>query len=341
MTFQAPRLPVKRRNACAGDTPHFSVDGRPGWVDAAGMSDLSPDRVGKIGSSMVAALLGESPYLTRLSLYAHFASGASLDVAPNERMLWGQRLQVPILEAAAERTGWQIEPNPNRWVEHPDPTLRAGATVDAWVYGHELGLGVVEVKNVDRDVFLEHWEADAAPRHIEIQLQHQLWVTGARWGLVVALVGGNELVMVPATGVRRPIAEMQATLEREIRSFWREVESRTPPLPSGRRADVPALAAIYGVPDEQPLQRLDSDEELGQLVETYQWCAEKRRELNALMDDTVAKLLAKTKGFARTLAPGGRLVLVRRSVVGEREMKRREHVRTIVRITDVSQTRDS
>ncbi len=301
------------------------------------MTPLSPHRAGKIGSSQVAALFGVSPYLTRLQLYAHHADGFAIETEDDERMRVGRLLQDDILELVAARFGFEVEPNDeNSWVAHPDPDLRAGATVDAFVRRHESGLGVVEVKNVDRDIWLRQWTDDTAPRHIELQLQHQLLVTGAAWGMIAALVGGNELVTVPARGLRHPLPDVHREIEAELRAFWREVAERRPPEPQAHAREIAALAHLYQGAVPEPVLDLSGDSSLGQLIEAYEWAASRRRECEALEAEAKVKILARLGDFQKARGPDGAFVKVTRSKLPATVIQRAAGIQTRLTIAHSS-----
>lgn len=295
------------------------------------MSELSPARVGKLGSSHIAALFGCSPYLTRLQLYAHFVQGLDIDAQDNERMAWGKRLQDDILDAVVERTGWEVLPNSeDAWVDHGDPTLRCGCTLDAAIFKHERGPGIIECKNVDWLVYKNEWNDAAAPRHVELQVQHQLFVTGASFGAIAALVGGNEM---PPLRLRDPLPRVHRMIEAEIRAFWKEVDERRPPEPRDE-ADLQALASLYPAPIEDPPLDLTGDNELPELAGMYQWGKERLSEGVKTADLYKARILAKAGDHSVILGPAGLVIRISKSRVPESHSTRKAHIRTAITIRE-------
>lgn len=268
---------------------------------------LSPRRVGKMGSSMIAALFDRSPYLTKLRLYNHFAIGTEIDRDPDERMNWGKRLQDDILEAVQEDRGWDLVPKgDDDWLDHPDPTLRCGATIDSAVINHGKGDGVVECKNVDRLIWLQTWTETTAPPHVELQLQHQLFVTGAKWGAIAALVGGNELHIVE----RDALPGMHEKIEAALRLFWRQVETKTVPDAMGLPEELPALAALYPETIPDPILEMFGDRKAAELVEAvreYLWSLDRAKEAKNIGDRAKARLLAATREYQVTRTHGYRI----------------------------------
>lgn len=290
------------------------------------MTQLSPQRAGKIGSSMIAGLLGQSPWLTRFQLYAHFTQGYPLEVADNNRLAWGRRLQDDILDAVAEREGWEIEPNAaDVWEDHPDTSLRCGATVDGWVRRNEAGPGILECKSVDWKVYRDEWTDGRAPVHYELQLQHQLWVTGAAWGGIAPLVGGNELAPV----IRRaPNASLHARFEVEVRSFWSCVAKGIEPEPS--RFDLEALVHLYPEAIPEPTLFLWDDEELAQALEELEWSREAAAKAKAVGEAAKAKILARAGGHLN-IRTNGWSATVGRIPIKAATIERKAHVRLDIR----------
>lgn len=277
------------------------------------MSQLSPNRAGKIGSSMIAALFGRSRWHTRLQLWASMRGEYRLDGISDERMEWGRLLQPLILAQTAKRKGWEIEPNEDEnWVDHPDPTLRCGCTLDAWIRRHERGLGVVEVKCVDKDEWRGGgWAGGKPPAEVELQVQHQLFVTGAVWGAIAVLVGGNEL-QEPI--LREPKPRVHAAIEREVREFWREVEENRRPEPQAGD-DYSVLAEL--LEDEEPgspPRELLADIELGQACADFLIADQMRKEASAACDSARAKILARTGRAGVTLVPWHRVKVTKTAV---------------------------
>lgn len=287
---------------------------------------LSPFRAGKVGSSDVAALFGQSRWLTRMGLWHQLRTGKERPRVEDERMRWGRLLQSVILEEVAVRRGWEVELNANdSWVDHPDASLRCGATVDAWVRRHELGLGLVECKCVDSMEWrFGAWADGRPPADTELQLQHQLWVTGASWGVIAVLVGGNSLELLE----RRAKPKVHAALERELRSFWLEVEEGRRPVETAE--DVPILAELLedAVPGAPAFRALD-DMELAQACADLAQAQDMKRTAEAVIDAAKAKILARVQGAGETLAPYYR-VKVSRSAIAAGTVQRPAHVRATI-----------
>lgn len=153
-------------------------DDREAWLEA---------RRSGLGASEIAGVLEESPWSSPLSVYQD-------KVAPEpdedqERLFWGRHLEQRIGEGYAIRTGRRFKPAGRllRSVAHP----WALATLDGWTSEDGATWWPCEIKNVN-EYMVEHWQ-NGPPRHVYLQAQHQMLVTGYDRVTVVGLLGGCQL----------------------------------------------------------------------------------------------------------------------------------------------------
>ena len=222
-----------------------------------------PDPTRKtISGTQAAALFEQSPYLTSWMLYQWLANEMPLDVEPNERMDWGLRLEASILKATADSLRLEIIGNSEYSIHGKHPV---GATIDGSCMHPSKGLGVIQAKNVDRLIWLQSWTEEAAPPHIEIQLQHEMLVSGASWGVIAALVGGNELMLYH----RSAMPDVQQDIRLQVTLMFDRVEQSNPPPVTGSPLEIPGLQWLY--PDTVPDKVIDRDDpELDALVELWE-----------------------------------------------------------------------
>ncbi|MER8394036.1 YqaJ viral recombinase family protein [Mesorhizobium sp. M1340] len=147
-----------------------------------------------ITATGAATLFGVSPYMTPFDMFHRMAGNITVEFAESERMLWGKRLQNAIAQGVCADNGWQIiDAHPYLYAR--SKTVRGmGASPDYIIADPsrpELGFGVLEIKNVDFFIAGKDWSDDEAPPHIEFQVQHQIGVTGFKWGALAGLIGGN------------------------------------------------------------------------------------------------------------------------------------------------------
>ena len=185
-------------------------------------------RAQDVTSTEVSALFGLNPYLSAYELWHRKAEQDLGEIAETERMTWGTRLQDAIGKGVAADQGWKVR----RMAQYlRDPSARLGASFDFEIIAHPDGPGLLEIKTVDRMVYQSYWQdgdLPEAPPHIEIQVQQQMLVSGRRWAMIAALVGGNEIKLI-----RRDFdAEIDAELRRRTLAFWASIADRQPPDPN-------------------------------------------------------------------------------------------------------------
>lgn len=204
-------------------------------------------RASVVGASEVAALFGQSPWLTHFELWHRKNgtiatpdfNGTKDDGRPeNERVDWGIRLEPVIVGAACARYGYERADTPLRL----DNGKGMGGHPDQIAICPKRGRGVLEVKTADWLV-AKGW-GDEPPLHYLLQSQAYQGLAGVEWGDVIVLVGGNELRRYQYEF--RPIiyADMQA----RVAEFWASVRTGKPPKPDYTR-DGETIAELNGLGD--------------------------------------------------------------------------------------------
>lgn len=179
-----------------------------------------------------------NPYKSHYELWHEKNSGLRADFDDNERVKWGRRLESAIAAGAAEERGWTIRPM-KEYLRAP--ALRLGSSFDYRIIGTggELNFAggdgpddaLLEIKNVDSLAFRDGWTVEGdwieAPAHIEIQVQHELLLSGLSRAYIAALVGGNTLHLIE----RRADPDFQAEIIRRVGAFWQSIALNAPPDP--------------------------------------------------------------------------------------------------------------
>jgi len=257
-------------------------------------------RAQDITSTEVAALFGVSPYCTLFELWHRKRDQVVVEIESNERMKWGNRLQDAIAEGIAKDQGWQVR----RMTEYMrDDQLRMGASFDFAIdaggplpgpsYKGKDYRGLLEIKNVDSLAFQNGWAEDdagniEAPPHIEIQVQHQLAVSGRAFCYIGALVGGNRLVLIK----REPDAKIIDAIKSQVASFWFTIASGKEPVPDFSR-DAKFIARLYGYADPGKIFDARGDAEIAQLASRYRELGNAIKEAETQREGIKAQLLLK------------------------------------------------
>lgn len=206
--------------------------------DSADRDAWARMRTTGIGASEMAALLGESPWASALSVYLDKTRSAPTP-EQTEAQFWGLKLERTIAEVYEERTG-----RPTPWSglmlrsqQYPWLTCTLDATTALAGTTHFWPLDCKTASAFKAD----DW-SEGAPREYYLQLQHQMIVTGAERATIACLLGGQRLVWCD---VARDEVEQRRIIHMS-RIFWeRCVLPRVPPAPDGSEASKRALLELY------------------------------------------------------------------------------------------------
>lgn len=219
-------------------------------------------RARNINSSEVAALFGLSPYMTPLELWALKTGQITDGFKDNDRAAAGRHLEAGIAAWATEKFGLVLR----RFKDYlEEPKARTGSSYDfevvewanAPVQGWE-GRVPAEIKLVDYTVFKgtfkngyqdRKWNDDnsddiQAPPHIELQVQHEMMLSGAPFAVILVLVAGNDLRLIVRLRNEAIIAKIRA----RIAQFWSDVDAGRQPDADYER-DAETIKRLYARPD--------------------------------------------------------------------------------------------
>lgn len=253
-------------------------------------------RAEDVTSTESPALFGVSPYATRFELFHRKRERQIVELEPNERMRWGSRLQDAIADGIAEDNGWEVR----RMSEYlRDPEIRMGSSFD-FAVGED---GLLEVKNVDALAFRDGWlvEGDSveAPPHIELQVQHQLAVSGRKWAAIGALVGGNRVVMIR----REPDAGIVTSIREQVAKFWDDIARGVEPAPDWA-SDAAFIAKLYAQSTSGKVLDVRSDSEIAVLAAEYARLGAQEKSAKEQRDAVKAQLLAKIGDAEKAVGDG-------------------------------------
>lgn len=263
-------------------------------------------RTQHVTSTEVSALFNQSPYLTSFELWHRKAGRLHSDFQPNERTKWGTRLQDAIAIGVAADEGWRVR----RMDEYGFlPDLRAGSSFDYALLG-EAGSearALLEIKNVDHWIAKEGWiverqedgtEYVEAPVHIELQIQHQMLVTGLPKCYLAALIGGNRIRLLE----READPVMHEAIRTAVAGFWASVDAGQEPQPDFVR-DAAVIARLYGYAETGKV--LDADADLSALAVRHATLGKDIRALESTRDALKAELLTKIGDAEKVIWDGG------------------------------------
>jgi putative phage-type endonuclease len=279
-------------------------------------------RASDLTSTDIAALFHLSPYKTYYELWWEKKAGERVEIDEGDRIKWGRRLEPTVAAGIAEDRGWAIRPM-KEYMRLPG--LRLGSSFDFRViakisnspgYGTNLdpdGVGwtrddspddaLLEIKCVDWLIFRDGWTIDEgfieAPPHIEIQVQHQMLVSGLRRAYIGVMVGGNRIEVIERTAdeaVQRGILAKAA-------EFWQSIDANTPPDPV-MPDDADAVIRMNQYAQPGKLFDARGDAEIATLLREYHRIKREARDLEEIAKVHKADILTKIGDAEKVIADG-------------------------------------
>ena len=264
-------------------------------------------RKGGIGGSDAAAVLGASPWKSALELWLE-KTGRTDDSKESTRLSVGSFLE-PFIAAEVQRGrviahgngkhlerilgGKQLLGEGGEMLTHPEHPFML-ANTDRTIGGAKVGdrwipSGILEIKTAGEWAFKRGW-SHGVPLYYQVQCQHYMAVTGARFAIVACLEG---LERVHVYELARDDAFIDGRLIPACAEFWGMVESGTPPPPDDTESAARALAIMYPEPEPAKVANVFEEE------------AEKMRAIAneyAIIGKEIAGLGATRRGLANQLA---------------------------------------
>lgn len=204
-----------------------------------------------IGSSDAAAAVGLNPYKSQLELWMEKTgrdeSLPKLDPQDEESpAYWGNVLEPIVAWHYSKRSGNRVR-RINAVLQHPDPKLPwMLANIDREVFGAD-DVQILECKTAGING-ARLWN-EGVPEYVQLQVMHQLAVTGKQAADVAVLLGGQHLEI---HRIERDESMIARLIDLE-RLFWDYVVSDTPPPADGTESAEAALRCLYPEDNGQTL----------------------------------------------------------------------------------------
>ena len=198
-------------------------------------------RMDGLGGSDSWTAMGLNPWKSRMALWAECCRLIEPDdLSQNEAVRLGTLLEPVVAGEYARATGRKIF-DPGRF-----RILRSAqrpwmfATLDREIPAFDSrGPGVLEIKTTGA-AHADEWEEEP-PIGPMTQIQHQMVVTGCRWGSLAVLIGGQRFRWIDVE-YHPEFAEL---LVEEERAFWDLVRRRVPPDPDEKPSTRQAIERMF------------------------------------------------------------------------------------------------
>jgi predicted phage-related endonuclease len=259
-------------------------------------------RLKNIGGSEIAGLFGVQADYAQSAYTLHMVKSGRIpappvDNSPGSRVWFGIKLEPTIAALAAELYGWNIEKG-GYCLDDTTPGMACSLDYLISEPGPEeiklgfTGKGVLQIKNIDGIQFRQKWTGDEPPFPILLQLQHEIACSGCTWGVIIGMVGGNELPAYRYAKREKTIA----LIRKRVTEFWEGVRAGKPPLVDGTDSTAAAIAALYptlGI--EAPID-LSTDNELPEICAGLIVATADRKGAEANEQEYKNRLRDKLKG---------------------------------------------
>ena len=253
-----------------------------------------------VTSTESAALFGMSPYMTHFELWHRKHSGDVPEFKTNERMKWGNRLEAAIAHGIAEEQGWTIEPMKD-YLRLPEERIGSSFDFRITSLGEPAHL---EIKNVDylafRDGWIEHDDGTIeAPEHIEMQVQHQMMVSGYKRAFIGAFIGGNRGVVIE----RERDEQVISAIRQRIADFWHSVDAGQEPAPM-MPGDAEAVIRLNQYAQPGKILDASADEEIAIRVAEYKALGNQAKDIDERLQALKASLFEAIGDAEKVLLDG-------------------------------------
>jgi len=255
-----------------------------------------------LGSTDVAALFGLSPFNTYAEKWLEKRDCVETSFKGNDRTEAGQILEPAIAQLIAKREGWTVKPFKDYM---SIDGLRLGSSFD-YVVLNEDGTprAILEIKNVDAKNYKDWHNEDGeleAKKHIELQLQTQMLVSGIHEAYIGVLFGGNN----PKVLHRKYDPAIGEVILNAVNEFWRKVdENEQPQFDYSNPKDQEVIKKLYR--EGRPPVTMDATKntELASLYAEYTK-SNKAAKLEKEMADSLKAKITTTVGEASLIVGDG------------------------------------
>lgn len=232
-----------------------------------------PDRKTYLGSSDIAAVLGVSPWKTRLDVYLEkIGEGTPPDADKAKIFKRGKRMEPLVIEMLAEEYGWNIDTRNARYADLEHPWMGCEVDAEADIDGERVNIEIKTVHPFAAAKFGE-MDTDEVPVEYAAQAMYSLMITGRRLCKFGVLVGSDNLSVYEVARDEETIAGMRASAV----AFWNDhVLARVAPDP-------------VNLPDIYKLMRRDKGGSQIEANDQAAYMVEEYTRLSALSKDAEDK----------------------------------------------------
>ena len=247
--------------------------------------DWLKHRQNSIGGSDAASIIGMNTYSSPYTVWAD-KLGQLPPKEDNEAMRLGRDLEDYVAKRFTEVTGKKVRRENNIIINPKYPF--AHANVDRVIIGEDAGLECKTTSVLN----LKKFKNGEFPDNYYVQCVHYMMVTGAKKWYLAVLVLGQGFYWFE---IERDEEEIKALAQSE-ETFWKLVESKTPPEADGSKATTETLTTIYAESNDYSVDLFAYDS----ILKQYLSVGKQIKELKGIQDE----LANQVKAYMRDAGKG-------------------------------------
>jgi putative phage-type endonuclease len=261
-----------------------------------------------IGASEVAGVLRphllehqQCPFNTPYKVFCR-KRGLLMNDTISEEGEWGLRAEPMIAQAIMDKTGCEVVLADQFALYRADDKPHLQASPDAFMKRPDRpGAGVLQIKNPGF-YMRDEWR-DGPPMYYVLQVQAEMRCTGAGWGALAGLIGGNRLYGPYYFDYDAPLF---TTIETHLDEFWQLVLKGDEPPFDDSDVTMDVLKALYKKDNGKAIEL--TEEHLAMVLE---WRTVRQQRLDA--EKIEKRVKATMAGFMKDnaigLLPNGKKLL--------------------------------
>jgi putative phage-type endonuclease len=206
-----------------------------------------------ITGSKMAAILGLSPWESKLSLYLKMKGIISNDQIGSERMKIGSFFEHAIAKYAEHTFGWKLKKGPVHGKRHKEHKFLWGLIDRFKINSYNKKEAIIEIKNLSANKEYE-WDTSGPPEYYKAQLYFYMSLWGLP-GVFLCCFGGNKIKYYP---LYQNETVQNFIIEKAI-EFWDDLQNNIIPDPDGSEASRNAVNRMFKTIEDTEIKGDESD----------------------------------------------------------------------------------
>jgi putative phage-type endonuclease len=269
------------------------------------LDQFHDERRSGIGGTDVAKIIGASKYGTAYSVWREKLRLETDSKESTPRLEFGVMMEKTIAKYFAEKSGYKYKGEHAQLRSKKHPFLVGH--IDGWLIPKKatgLTNGVIDVKTTSRKVF-NTWEGQV-PREYYCQLQHYLYISGAKWAKLVVLITETREI-IDYTIEYDP--KFYNTILPSLVDFWnKNVLKKVEPI---------LTAEDYGTIEETDPESIEADVAIAEAYGKLREVVDHRKEVE-IEEEVLKTQIKEYMGAKDAMTCNGQVIVTWKLVKGRR-----------------------